>query len=101
VTASGEDRCAVTSGAGADVVLGILGQSALDGKDDARAVNTMRAGPATCDPTSTKGDLLGRMHTRSVVAILVTDPEGDCSGSSITTTPMTPSRRRTKEAGRH
>ena len=80
VAASGEDRCVVTSGAGADVVLGILDQSALAGIDDARAVDAMRPRPATVRAHEDLHELVGRMHTRKITAILVTDPEGRLLG---------------------
>jgi CBS domain-containing protein len=78
VAASGEDRCIVTAGDG--VVLGVLDQAALAGDDHALAVDAMRAGPPTVRAHEDLHELVGRMHERKAVAILVTDPEGRLRG---------------------
>jgi len=78
VAASSEDRCIVTSGAG--VVLGVLDQSALASDDITPAVDAMRPGPATVRAHEDLHALVARMHTRTVTAILVTDPEGRLLG---------------------
>ncbi|MHB2022589.1 MAG: CBS domain-containing protein [Mycobacteriales bacterium] len=78
LAASGEDRCVVTSGDG--VVLGVLDQTALTGDDNVPVGDAMRAGPPTVRAHEDLHELVGRMHARNVVTILVTDPEGRLLG---------------------
>ncbi|MHB1850131.1 MAG: CBS domain-containing protein [Acidimicrobiales bacterium] len=61
-------------------MLRVLDQSTPVGDDDARAVDAMRAGPASVRANKDLSDLLGHMHPRCIGAILVTDPEGRLLG---------------------
>ncbi|MGH9087852.1 MAG: CBS domain-containing protein [Acidimicrobiales bacterium] len=79
VEASDEERCVVLSGTG--IVLGILDDAALANDGEHTAGDAIRPGPATVRAHEDLGALLGRMHSRDVGSILVTDPDGRLIGS--------------------
>jgi len=75
---AGADFCMVVNDEG--VVLGRLRREALTSDPSTIADEVMEEGPTTTRPDDNLEDLTERMRARSVVSIVVTDPDGRLIG---------------------
>ena len=72
------DFCVVTNEA--DIVLGMLGRSALRSKEYASVEEAMSAGPSTIRPSARLDAISKRMHDQQLTGMIVTRSDGTLVG---------------------
>jgi rhodanese-related sulfurtransferase/CBS domain-containing protein len=76
----GWDICVVTNDA--DIVLGLLGRSALRSNERILAEDAMTAGPSTIRPSARLEEVTGRMHDQNLTRLIVTRSDGTLFGAA-------------------